>query len=466
MMEQKGVYQKCCLYDTSAEEIVLGTILRDNNSFFDISEVIEPGFFYSALHQRLYREIDRMIAEGMTADPRTMAFFIKRDEAFKGKGEKGEGFLLSLVEESFTSIAPIDQIAQSVYEYYLLRNVEAICLETMQQIRSAKSQQKAAQYVDKIEGRLLQLILNKNDSSRALSPISRGVLQQVIKAKESDGAVTGLATGFAGMDELLGGLQKTDLTIIAARPSMGKTALALSMMINIVQSGKSPGNVVFISLEMSTEQLILRMVSLSLGISLEALKKGMISSTQLGEIERFLIRVVPNMPIIIDDAAEMSIDKLKTRLRRLRMKKNICCVFVDYLQLLTSEGNAANRTLEISEITRGLKGIAKSLDASVVALSQLSRNVESRENKRPQLSDLRDSGSIEQDADVVIFLYRESYYLARNKPSEDDSAAYAVWLERLEKASGRAELIVAKHRNGPVGHRALTFNQKTVQFRG
>jgi replicative DNA helicase len=288
--------------------------------------------------------------------------------------------------------------------------------------------------------------------------------------------VVGLTTGLLEMDKLLGGLQRSDLLILAGRPSMGKTALAVNVAYNACLSLsqkardeniplKEAGSVGFFSLEMSAEQLSTRMLSSASKLNSSKIFNGKISSDEFSHLVR-VSNEMSSMPFFIDDTPALSIAGLRTRARRLKRMHNLKLIVVDYLQLLRGSTSLAlnNRVQEVSEITQGLKAVAKELDVPVVALSQLSRAVEQREDKRPLLSDLRESGSIEQDADVVMFIYREEYYLSRQMPSESDDKKMQAWQMDMDRAMNVAEVIVAKHRNGPIGNVRLRFDASLTQF--
>ena len=300
-------------------------------------------------------------------------------------------------------------------------------------------------------------------------------LQVAEHAYKRDGQLSGIATDFVDLDNLLGGLHKSDLIVLAGRPSMGKTALATNVAFNAartrVADSKAGAVVGFFSLEMSSEQLAMRILAEESGIRSDYIRRGKIKDD-----DEFvgLVRAgqeLSRVPLFIDDTAALSVPQLRTRARRLKRTQGLSLLVVDYLQLLRPQNKAENRVQEISQITQGLKALAKELDLPVLALSQLSRAVELREDKRPQLSDLRESGTIEQDSDVVMFIYREEYYLERSEPQQraDESGdrfneRYSRWQERYEKAAGLADVIVAKQRNGPIGRVGLKFNAETTRF--
>ena len=284
--------------------------------------------------------------------------------------------------------------------------------------------------------------------------------------------VVGITTGFVDLDNILGGLNNSDLLILAARPSMGKTALAVNIAYNAAlevheenRALQKDGCVGLFSLEMSSSQLSSRILSMGTGIDSNKIRKGDINEKEFSDLIK-RSREIAALPFFLDDSPALSISQIRTRARRLKRQHNLRLLVIDYLQLLRgmSKRGAENRVQEISEITQGLKAIAKELNIPVIALSQLSRAVEQREDKRPQLSDLRESGSIEQDADVVMFIYREEYYLARKQPPEEKAAEHAAWQEQMEQARNLTEVFIAKQRNGPVGKVKLRFDGATTMF--
>ncbi|MEL7303945.1 MAG: replicative DNA helicase, partial [Pseudomonadota bacterium] len=294
-------------------------------------------------------------------------------------------------------------------------------------------------------------------------------------AHKRDGGLAGISTGLADMDTKLGGLHKSDLLILAGRPSMGKTSLATNIAFNMAkayQQGMGPdgepaavngGRVGFFSLEMSAEQLAARVLSEAAEVPSEQIRRGDMTE---GEFRRFVeaAKTLEACPLYIDDTPALPISQLAARARRLKREHGLDALFVDYLQLVRPASAKDSRVNEVSEITQGLKAIAKELDIPVIALSQLSRQVESREDKRPQLSDLRESGSIEQDADVVMFVFREEYYAEREKPGEDQLDKMADWQARMERLHGRAEVIIGKQRHGPIGTVELSFEGRFTRF--
>jgi replicative DNA helicase len=285
-------------------------------------------------------------------------------------------------------------------------------------------------------------------------------------ASKNPSHVNGITTGLIDLDKLLAGFQSSDLIIIAARPSMGKTALSINLALNAAKNNhfketKRFNSVGFFSLEMSAEQLSTRILSMAVETSSVKLKTGFIDESQYNQL-RIKSEELTKLDLFIDDTPALSISSIRTRARRLKRQKALDILFIDYLQLIRSSGNQENRVLEISEITQGLKALAKELDIPIIALSQLSRAVEQRTDKRPLLSDLRESGSIEQDADIVMFIYREEYYLARTRPQNPKDVMEGH--DTLERVKNQAEIIIAKHRNGPIGTVILNYNNDLGKF--
>ena len=295
------------------------------------------------------------------------------------------------------------------------------------------------------------------------------------KAYKSEFALSGLSTGFKELDKWLGGLQKSDLLILAGRPAMGKTALATNIAFRIARArklydnseggnaGELGGSVGFISLEMSSRQLASRILSEISGVSTDKVRKGEMLPVEFHSYAS-AAREMEHVPLFIDDAPALNIAQITSKARRLKRTNGLDVLFVDYLQLIRPTSSRDNRVYEVSEITQGLKALAKDLDIPVVALSQLSRQVENRPEKRPQLSDLRESGSIEQDADVVMFVYREQYYVNQRKPADDESEKMAEWMNKMDTTRGKAEVIFSKQRHGPVGTANLQFNADLTSF--
>ncbi|MDH5796771.1 MAG: AAA family ATPase, partial [Anaplasmataceae bacterium] len=297
------------------------------------------------------------------------------------------------------------------------------------------------------------------------STVNSNILATIRTNMNSNTFLQGMSTGFAGLDKLLSGFQKSDLLILAARPSMGKTALAVNFAVNVAKSLEKDdkGAVGFFSLEMSADQLGMRILSMESGINASLLRAGKLKENELLNIMEYSKRI-QNLPLYIDDTPSISIQYVRSSIRKMVSQFNVKFVVIDYLQLLRSGRSDGNRVQEITEITQGLKAIAKECNVPVLALSQLSRLVEQRDDKKPLLSDLRESGSIEQDSDIVMFLYREEYYKARLQPDASNTEKHQLWQSEMDKLRNKAEIIIAKHRNGPIGNINLNFDLNSTKF--
>jgi replicative DNA helicase len=382
------------------------------------------------------------------------------------------------------SVLNVYDYGKLIYDLFLRRELIAIGEDMVNEAFDPKIETPAAQQIEANEEKLFNLATSGSAETGFITfeTALTNTLRMSEAAHKREGKIAGVATDFRDVDRLLGGLHDSDLVILAGRPSMGKTALATNIGFNVAKNFKQDrddfgnmktvdgGVVAFFSLEMSAEQLANRILAEEAKISSERIRRGDINRdefTRLVQAAKDLARV----PFYIDDTPALSISAIRTRARRLARKTGLNLIMVDYLQLLTTNTGSENRVQELSEITRGLKAIAKELNIPVVALSQLSRQVEQRDDKRPQLSDLRESGSIEQDADVVMFVFREQYYVEREEPiqktTEDDeefNKRYARWSERIQKVANLAEVIVAKQRHGPIGKVKLVFDGATTRF--
>jgi replicative DNA helicase len=327
----------------------------------------------------------------------------------------------------------------------------------------------AVRHVECAERRIYSLAEKHSSFVKEMPELVEKVNITIKKARESERLVHGIDVGFRSVNTLLGGLHNSDLIIIAARPSMGKTAFAINVALSAAEfftKDADGGSVGFFSLEMSDEQIVTRMISTASGVVMSKMKQGVLMKSEQEAIAQASKRL-RNLPIHISDASALTVESIRITARNLKRTKNMKCLFIDYLQLMKGVNyrNQGNRVNEITEITQGLKALAKDLNIPIVVLSQLSRAVETRDDKRPQLSDLRDSGSIEQDADIVMFIYMEEYYEMRNQPDPSDPQKMSDWKEKMASVTNEAELIVAKHRNGPIGNIKLKFFSATNTFR-
>lgn len=460
-----------------AEQGLLGTLLIDNRTYEKIGDFLKPEHFLAPAHQRIYQAIRTLVDRGQTASPVTLKTFFDKDEDLAQVG--GAAYLADLAG-SVISILNIEDYARTIYDLYLRRELISFGTDAVNDAYVHDIERGAQDIIEDAEAKLFSLA--ETGDGQASFVTLRDSIKVAIDLAESaynnKGGVTGVTTGLKDIDDKLGGLHKSDLLILAGRPSMGKTALATNMAFNASQAyaksgGKEGAITAFFSLEMSHDQLTTRILAEQSGISSDSLRKGNISEAQFRDFAQAAHNLT-QIPLYIDDTPALSIGAIRTRCRRLKRKHGLGLIVVDYLQLLRGSGSKqseTNRVNEISEITRGLKALAKELQVPVLALSQLSRAVEQREDKRPMLSDLRESGSIEQDSDVVMFVYREEYYLAREIPSQRDSESmdkfnerYASWAQRLQDSANIAETIVAKQRHGPIGIVKLYFDPNLTKF--
>lgn len=464
-------------HNTDAEQGLLGMLLLDNMNMERIGDVIRAQHFYHLPHQAIFAAIDKMIERGMEAKHTTLKDYFEKDEGLTSVG--GATYLAELAQE-VPLLNNIDDYAHIIYDCYLRREVIRLNMDVNTEAFKFNIDQNASQIIEKAESGLFKLS-ESGTSQTGFKTLKESVLTAIDiaeKAFKTQGQVTGVTTGLKDLDQKLGGLHDSDLLILAARPSMGKTSLAVNVAYNAAQAyadsgGKEGGRVGFLSLEMSADQLATRILADQADISGDDIRKGNITENDFTKFAS-ASQKLSQVPLYIDDTPALSIGAVRTRARRLKRQHGLDLLIIDYLQLLQGSGSRqseGNRVLEISEITRGLKAIAKELSMPVVALSQLSRAVEQRDDKRPQLSDLRESGSIEQDADVVMFIYRREYYLSREEPEkkggEDDAKfndRYAQWQEELARSANVADVIVAKQRHGPIGTVSLHFESSVTRF--
>ncbi len=456
-----------------AEKALLGALLIENRLLEDVTLKLDEVHFYEPLHGRIYSQIKRLIDLNMVANPVTLRPLFEADAALAEVG--GPAYLLRLAEDPGVLLAARD-CARQIYDLALLRALVRVGTDLVSSATDTSQEVAPLKQIELAEEALYQ-VAETGDVSGATLPFAAAAAKAVdmaARAMKSGGHLSGLTTGLTGLNGKIGGLHNSDLVIIAGRPAMGKTALAtniaFSTALRCVQDfrdGISPSSgapVAFFSLEMSADQLANRILAEQSGINSENLRMGKITQADFNDLAR-AAENLHDLPLLIDDTPALSIAALRTRARRLKRQKKIGLIVVDYLQLLqgTARNAAENRVSEISEITRGLKTLAKELDLPVIALSQLSRQVENREDKRPQLSDLRESGTIEQDADIVLFVFREEYYHESKKP-EDGSEKFQAWLEKADRIRGRAEVIVSKQRHGATGIVPLMFAKEFTRF--
>ena len=462
--------------NVEAEAALLGALMIDNRLVEDVQLKLRPDHFFEPLHARIYEAILRMTDANRVATPVTLRPLFESDETIKEVG--GPAYLAQLTGSGAAVIGARD-FAQQIYDLALLRALVGVGRDLVEGALDTSEDVAPLAQIERAETELYKVAEEGGAEGKAKSfaDATKEALEMAEKALNSGGHLSGFTTGLESLNAKIGGLHKSDLVIVAGRPGMGKSSLATNIAFAAAQRllrdredgiepAKSAGaTVALFSLEMSADQLATRILAEQSGISSENLRMGKISQQEFRNLARAAAEL-QSLPLYIDDTPGLTIAALRTRARRLKRQKGIGMVIIDYLQLLQGSGRAGsndNRVQEISEISRGLKQLAKELDLPVMALSQLSRAVEQREDKRPQLSDLRESGSIEQDADIVLFIYREDYYLAAKQPS-DDHPDFAAWQEEMARAYGQAEVIVAKQRHGSTGKVRLKFDSRITKF--
>ena len=457
-------------HNMEAEQGLLGALLVDNRAMEKIGDFLRAEHFFLPAHRRIFDAIQKMIERGQSASPVTLKVYFEKDAELAGVG--GAEYLAELAASVITVINTEDY-GRSIYDLHLRRELIALGEEMVLSAFEHSIDADANTAIEATEARLFALAETGQVKGGFIS-LRDSVLtaiQIAERAYKTEGHVTGVTTGLRDLDGKLGGLHKSDLLILAARPSMGKTALAVNIAWAAAQryaetGGKEGGRVGFFSLEMSADQLATRILADQADVSGDAIRKGDLNAESFGRFAAASQRM-SQVPLYIDDTPALTIGAVRTRARRLKRQHGLELLVVDYLQLLQGSGtrqSEGNRVLEISEITRGLKAIAKELEIPVIALSQLSRAVEQREDKRPQLSDLRESGSIEQDADCVMFIYREEYYLSRLMPDMDNHEKFQEWQQKMDRSMNIAEVIVAKQRHGPIGPVRLQFTASKTRF--
>lgn len=459
-------------HSIEAEQQLLGAILTNNDIYDRIATLVKAQHFFDPVHARIYEIASARIAKNTLASPVTLKAFMEDDDGLRELG--GPAYLARLAGAAVSSFAVRDY-AQMIYDLAVRRDLIRLGRDISSRASKVDVKSEPKEQIVEAEQALYKLA-EQGQSESGFQTFLRAVTDAVNVANaayQREGGMAGISTGLDDMDKKLGGLHPSDLLILAGRPSMGKTSLATNVAFNIAKAYKrgerpdgtegaiSGGVVGFFSLEMSAEQLAGRILAEASEISSHKIRQGDMTET---EFRRFVdaAKSLEACPLFIDDTPALPISQVAARARRLKRTHGLDVIIVDYLQLL--RGTAENRVQEIGEISMGLKAIAKELNIPVIALSQLSRQVESREDKRPQLSDLRESGSIEQDADVVMFVFREEYYVEREKPSDDRLDEMAAWQEKMSRLHGKAEVIVGKQRHGPIGTVELSFESQFTRF--
>lgn len=461
------------LFNIEAEQSVLGTIILNNEYLNRVIEFLLPEHFYEPVHQKIYQQIINNVEKSnIVANQITLKQFFENDESFKAIGKSQ---YLAVLLASAQTIIDIADYGRIIYDLAMKRKLVMIGEEIVNNVNRSDDNISAQEQIESAEGQLFNLSEHGNSGKsdfRSISFSIKETLDKTLVARQRDSHVSGVSTGLVDLDKLLSGMQQSDLIILAGRPSMGKTALGINIAVNAckflnqeLDDKKRQKAVGFFSLEMSSEQLASRILSMECSINATKFRTGQLSENEW-EVIATRSAEIAKLPFFIDDTPALSISAIRTRARRMLRKNDLAFLIIDYLQLIRGVGkrSAENRVQEVSEITQGLKAIAKEFNIPVMALSQLSRAVEQREDKRPQLSDLRESGSIEQDADVVAFIYRDSYYKERMRPPENEVEKFQRWKTEMQEVAHKAEVIIAKQRNGPVGSADLFFDAEFTRF--
>ncbi len=463
-------------HNIEAEKALLGAIFANNRAYEMVSDYLQSQHFALLQNGRIYGACSKLIERGQIADSITLQRYFQNEESL---GDVGGPAYLDEITSSAVTVINAQEYGRIIHDLYLKRELINLGEDVVNRAYTGEIDETANDQIEAAEQTLYSLATAGTYEGGFLEfkeSIVRAI-QVAEAAHKRDGKLAGVSSGFRDLDRLLGGLHPSDLVILAGRPAMGKTALATNIAYNaakdyLEEEGEEGAVVGFFSLEMSAEQLAARILSEQSNISSDRMRKGELTNEEFTRLVQ-ASQILHQVPVFIDDTPALTVSALRTRARRLKRQHKLGLIIVDYLQLISGSSNARNdgRVQEVSEITRGLKTLAKELHVPVVALSQLSRQVENREDKRPQLADLRESGSIEQDADVVAFIYRDEYYLAKADPkqradenAEKFSQRVNNWQERLSRVNNIAELIVAKQRHGPIGIVKLMFDGQFTRF--
>jgi replicative DNA helicase len=460
-------------HNIEAEQALLGAMLVNNNALFRVSDFLKAEHFFEAVHRRIYEVAEQLIRANKIVTPVTLKTFL--GDADLG-GVTVSQYLARLAAEATTVINAHDY-GRTVYDLALRRALIGIGEDVVNQAYDSPVEASPNDQIEETERRLFALAEQGRDD-KGFQDFNKALftaIDMAANAYRRDGGLSGISTGLKDLDQRLGGLQASDLVIVAGRPGMGKTALATNIAFNIAKAHSietdeqgntktaNGGMVGFFSLEMSAEQLATRVIAEQSGIPSYKIRQGRITEDEFYKLTD-VAREIERVPLFIDQTGGLSINQVAARARRLKRTKGLDVLVIDYLQLLSgSSKKGENRVQELTEITTSLKALAKELHVPVVALSQLSRQVESRDDKRPQLSDLRESGSIEQDADVVMFVYRDEYYL-KNREPKPGTEEHFKWQAEMEQSHGRAEVIIGKQRHGPTGTVQLQFDAEVTRF--
>ncbi len=462
-------------HNLEAEQALLGAILVNNDAADRVQGFLLPDHFFEAVHARIYEAAATLIRAGKLASPVTLKTYFDNDATLK---EIGGPAYLGRLAAAATTIINAEEYGRTVYELAQRRKLIGIGTDLVNEAFDTVVEDTSKDLIERAEQTLYEMA-ETGKYGQGFQPFGRALTDAVdmaANAYQRDGGLSGISSGLKDLDEKMGGLQSSDLIILAGRPAMGKTALGTNIAYHVAKAYKAEhqtdgsvkvadgGVVAFFSLEMSSEQLATRIIAEQASISSERIRRGKITEEEFGRIVE-VSRELQSLPLYIDATGGLTIAQVAARARRLKRQRGLGLLVVDYLQLLTGSSRRAaeGRVQEVSEITVGLKALAKELNVPILALSQLSRQVENRDDKRPQLSDLRESGSIEQDADVVLFIYREEYYLTRKEP-KPNTTEYQQWQDDMNKVHGVAEVIIGKQRHGPTGIVKLQFEASLTRF--
>ena len=458
--------QKQMPSNIEAEQALIGSVLVSNEIYDEISTIVDANKFYEPVHVKIFQTIENLIAKGLLANPITLKNYFENNEGLKELG--GHEYLVKITKFS-TSARQAIEYSRIIYDMFVRRELIKISEQTIDTAKLNDLDTNGQTIIENSE-RLLFDLAEKGSFNSSLIKFDEAVKQTIEMASaayKNEEGIVGVPTGLRDLDDRLGGLHQSDLIIIAGRPSMGKTSLATNIAFNAAQKLQDSGKkstIAFFSLEMSSEQLSTRILAEQARIRSNDIRRGKISDEQF---DKFIetSKNISELPLYIDETPALSIAAMSNRARRIKRLFGLDMIVVDYIQLMRGASfNKDGRVQEISQITQGLKAIAKELSIPVLALSQLSRQVEQRDDHKPLLSDLRESGSIEQDADVVMFVYREGYYLQRKEPREA-TVEHAEWQAKMNEVAHLAEIIIGKQRHGPVGKVTLEFEEQFTKFK-
>ena len=459
--------QKQMPCNIEAEQAVIGSILVSNDIYDEISPIIDSQKFFDPIHVKIFETIESLIAKGLLANPITLKNHFDNNEGLKELG--GQEYLIKITKFS-TSVKQTIDYANIVHEMHVRRELIKISESMLDQASSSTDVTSSGDLMIQNAEKSLFDLAERGHFNQSFMKFESALKQTIEMAKsayQNEEGIVGVPTGLNDLDSRLGGMHKQDLIIIAGRPSMGKTALATNIAFHAAKNIEKKGSksvVAFFSLEMSSEQLSTRILSEQSRIRSNDIRRGKVSEK---EFEKFIetSKNIFELPLYIDETPAITIAAISNRSRRIKRLFGLELIVVDYIQLMKSSSRKEyNRVQEISEITQGLKALAKELDVPVLALSQLSRAVEQRDDKKPQLADLRESGSIEQDADVVMFVFREAYYIERKEPTLG-SIEHAEWRQKMDEISSLAEIIISKQRHGPTGNVKVEFESMYTRFK-